>query len=339
MSTNKYKYALIDLSYLLTRNIYAISKGKSNESGEWNEGDVIKATIYTINKVARDFGITADKFIMLYDKWDPIIGGYYRSWLLKDSVSYKGSRVYINEDYINSLKANPDVSEEELKRALEEFKVNQIKLKTKKGMINDFKTIGIPCLGVEGWEFDDLAWLSACILHEIEPKKCVIITKDSDLQYSLTPKMDYFKLPTGGSSPEVITYDQMYEKIPQKLVDKGISLYDYKSYMDSLGAGHNDMRKTIKPRKNLVETILKILDGNFENVKDPEVFKLQMSTFDLTNYPKLSTAKELISEFDKVGKIGDLAVFHDFCNKYQMTISDKYYDEFTSRLDPTLYVK
>ena len=60
---NRYKYALVDMSYILVRNLKAISAGK--QVGEYNEGEVLRITIQTIKKIVRDYGITADKYIFI----------------------------------------------------------------------------------------------------------------------------------------------------------------------------------------------------------------------------------------------------------------------------------
>ena len=129
-----------------------------------------------------------------------------------------------------------------------EFVAKQIEVfgeMAKNGLIYELNKFGVPCVGVSGWEYDDLAWLASCMLYGVESKPSVIITKDSDLQYAISPQMDYFRIPTGGSEPQIITYNEMYAQIPDRLKGK-VSLYQYKSFMDSLGEGHNDMRKTKK---------------------------------------------------------------------------------------------
>ena len=138
---------------------------------------------------------------------------------------------------VEEMKKDPTKTEEEINKAIDEAYINKVKLEAKKGLMYELDKFGIPCVGVSGWEFDDLAWLASCMLYSEGGKKSIIITKDSDLQYSLSPTMDYFRIPTGGSEPEIITYDQMYEKIPHSLRGR-ISLYQYKSFLDSLGEGH-----------------------------------------------------------------------------------------------------
>lgn len=345
---NKYKYALVDMSYILIRNLKAISYGK--QVGEYNEGEVLRITIQTIKKIVREYGITADKYILIYDRWDKEINGYYRTYLLKDFVAYKGSRVYVNEKYVRELEeklAQMDPSDtagiEKLKKEIESAKKesyeNLIKYKAKEAMINDLGKVGLPCLGLEGWEFDDLAWLSTCLLYnDPDNRSSIIITKDTDLQYSLSPKMDYFKIPTGKSTPKIITYDEMVKVIPQSISAQGVSLYDYKAYLDSLGTGHNDMKPTVLTKKPVDDIILNILRGDYSDVNKDQ-FLAQFNSFDLHKFPRLDQAFKIINEdYKTCGHLGDLDQFHEFCNKYDIhSISDRYYTELIQGFNPMLF--
>lgn len=335
MDNSKYNFCIIDFSYLLTRNLFSISRGK--EIGEYDEGTLIRMCIWSINKLARDFGLTARKCIMIYDKWDKELGGYYTTYLLKGQ--YKDSRKYMNEDLLNEIKADPTKTPEEIHKAELEYYQNQVKYKAKWGMISGLKNFGIPCLGVEGWEADNLAWLASCLLYGKYDKPSVLVTKDSDWTYALSPEMDYFKIPTSGSEPKTITYSEMYYQMPESLRNRGLSLYQYKSYLDVLGGGHNDLRATKKPYADMETTILEILDGNYNGVADIELFKRQLDTFDISKYPRFEEAKRIVTDlFPTCGKLGSVPEFHEFCDKYKISgISDKYFTEFISRFDEKLY--
>lgn len=324
------------MSYILMRNLFAASAGK--KIGEYRAADVERITIQTLNKVSRDYGITASKVIFLYDRWDKELGGYFRTHILKGD--YKSTRVYINEEEVEKMRQDPTVTPEKLAQAELEAYRNKVRYEAKWGMVREFKNIGIPCAGVEGWEFDDFAWLASCLLYNEDPsvKPSIIITKDSDLQYSLTPKMDYFKLPTKGSAPKVITYNEMYYTIPEYLRGS-LTLYQYKSYLDSLGEGHNDMTKTLRPGADPNLAIKKILEGDYSDVTDKEVFDRQMLSFDISKFPRFDKVKSIIeNDFDKMGKLGTVEDFRNYCNRRGVSqISDNYYREFISRFDPTLF--
>jgi hypothetical protein len=327
------------MSYILYRNAHAISGGKG--VGEYTSGEIIRITIQTLNKVARDYGITADKFIFIYDKWDTSFGGYYRTYLLNGL--YKDDRAdnYITSEDVEILKQDPLSTPKKIEEAEKKCYFNSTCREAKHVMIQDLKNFGLPCLGLEGWEFDDLAWLSACILFDnqsLDQKNSVIITKDSDLQYSLTPQMDYFKIPTGGSKPRTITYQEMYNTIPDSLKER-VSLYEYRAYLEALGDGHNNMRKTKKGGVNSEEAINHILDGNYDDIEDKEMFDIHMKTFNICEFPRFEEAVNIIkTQFSTVGRLGSISEFHKFCSKYKVEgISDRYFTEFISRFDPRLF--
>ena len=313
MIGNKFKYAIIDLSMLLYRNSWVISKGKN--PGEYSAGEIIQMTIWSLNKFARDYGITADKFIFAVDKWDPAWNGYYTTYLL--GGAYKDSRGDIEDA---KGKADP-LSTYMKKKKFEELKKD-------------------PSIYLPGYEADNLMYLASMLLYDPTDKPSVMITKDSDISYCTSPKMLQFKMPVGKSEAKFITYEEMYNDMPQEVKDLGISLYQYKAFLDSMGAeGHNGMRKSIKDRVNAVEAIQHIMNGDYSDLEDYDLFSRQMETFDISKYPRFEEAKRQILEIlPTTGGLGSISDFHKFCDKYGITkISDRYYTEFISRFDPTLY--
>ena len=337
MIGNIYKYGLIDMSYLLSRNVFACAR---KGAGNFDAGDVIKMTMQTLNKLPRDFGVTVDKYILIRDTWAKEYGGYYRTHLL--GGKYKDSRVYMTDEMVEEMKKDPTKTEEEINKAIEEAYINKVKLEAKKGLMYELSKFGIPCVGVSGWEFDDIAWLASCMLYREGGKKSIIITKDSDLQYSLSPTMDYFRIPTGGSEPEIITYDQMYEKIPHSLRGR-VSLYQYKSFLDSLGEGHNDMRRSKIQGVDPVVAIEHILGGDYSDLEDYDLFVKQYSTFSVEKFPRLEEAKHIISEqLGSLGRLGSFEEFDSFCDKFglkedQYFKKEKFFSQFINRFDPKYF--
>lgn len=335
MSNNKYKFLICDFSYIISRNLFSLSKNK--EVGEYTYGELIRMTIWTMNKLARDYGLTADKVILIYDKWDKNLGGYYSTYLL--GGKYKDTREYMTEELLDQYKSDPNKTPEEIHDAELKLYQNQVKYKAKWTMISELSNYGLPCLGIDGWEADSLGYLASCMLYNKYDKPSVLVTKDSDWTYALSPATEYFRIPTGKSEPKLITYDEMYYQIPEKIRNKGLGLYEYKAYLDSLGEGHNDMRVTKVPYANVEDTILKILDGDFSNVSDVDLFNKQLSTFDISKFPRFEEAKRLITDIvPTCGKLGSILDFHSFCDKHGISgVSDKYYNEFISRFDEKLY--
>lgn len=341
MIGNKYKYGLIDMSYLLSRNVFACAR---KGLGNFDAGDVIKMTIQTLNKMPRDYGVTVDKYILVRDTWAKEYGGYYRTYLLRGM--YKDSRVYMTDEMVAEMEKDPTKTKEEIEKAKMDAYINKVKSEAKKGLIYELSKFGVPCIGVSGWEFDDLAWLASCMLYEPRPgigsKPSVIITKDSDLQYSLSPQMDYFRIPTGGSEPQIITYDEMYATIPDRLKGR-VTLYQYKSLLDSLGEGHNDMRVSKTPGVDPIVAIEHILNEDYSDLEDYDLFLRQYSTFSVEKFPRLEEAKSIITDkLDKIGRLGSEEEFMEFCDKCglkedQYFKKEKFFSQFINRFDRKLF--
>lgn len=335
---NKFNYLLIDASFILTRNLWIATKDKKPE--EMNPGEVCRITIQTISKLYKDWDCAGDKPILIFDAWSSVVHGYYRSYMIKDFVEYKGTRKFMNQALLDEIKANPESTPEEIAKAEHELAANKCKFEAKKIMKEQFRQIGIPCFYCDGYEFDDICTIASFMLNDISPKPNVIVTKDSDLSYSLAPNTVQFLVPTKGKNPEFVYYNDMYYKIPQVLRDRGVSLYMYHAYCDSLGVtGHNDNLKTIKPGVDGTTAILHILDGDYSDVANIPAFEAQMRSFDLSNFPDLDKVQNMIlNDFSKAGHIGTIPEFKAFCNKNNITgISDAYYMTFTDRLEQRLY--
>lgn len=334
----EYVFAVVDLSYLLQRNLYACSRGLG--IGEFTAGDVVKMTIQTLNKIPRDYKLSISKYILLADKWSENYDGYYRHYIL--SGTYKTDRTWMTPEKLKSIEEDPNSTEKDISKARYELYINNVKQEAKEILKTELRYFGVPCIWQDGWEFDDCAYLFACLWYNnSDPRKSVIITKDSDLQYSINPRVDYFRLPTAGSQPEIIDYEQMYLSIPEDLRNLGMSLYDYKAHMDSLGMGHNMMQKTKYPKADPIITIKKILSGDYSWVKDPDLFKLQLSTFDISKFPGFQDIfNKLTNDIYTIGRLGGVEEFRRFCETHGINgVTDKYYKTFISRFDQKLFTE
>ena len=172
-------------------------------------------------------------------------------------------------------------------------------------------------------------------------KPDIIVTKDTDMLASLTPCMDFFSLPVKNQPPKVTTYDEMYQTIPPKLRDLGVSLYKYNAYLNALGKSHNDMSKSLKSGVDTTDAILHILDGDYSDLENVDMFLAQMKSYDLSCYPRLGEVKNAIeNDFERNGKLANLDEFHEFCNRNNVTgISDRYFSDFINSFDPRYFTR
>ena len=340
MISNKYNQVWVDGSWLLTRSLWMATKDLPIE--EFNPGDVVRLCLYTISKISKDWGISHDKCITVWDKWSKYFGGYWRSWMIRNFVQYKGSRKFITEETIEEMRNDPNVTEEELNKAIRELATNKIKFKAKEIMMNEFPKIGIPSYYYEGLEFDDIVSIASFQLYQEGSKPNVIFTKDSDLQYSTCPNCVWACPPKSGETePKIITYDEMYYQIPEPLRRNGLSLYNYNALMNSAGfMGHNDMGVAKKSHTDSTMALLKIMSGNYSDLENVDMFKAQLASYDLSQFPDLDKVKNDISRFDKIGHYGDLNNFHDFCARNNVTqVSDRYYSAMMERFDQKLFTE
>ena len=327
MIGNNYTLVLIDGSFLLSRALFAVTRGKNPE--DVKPGELMKVNLQTINRLARDWKINGSKVIIIWDKWEPEYGGYIRHHILRDHLVYKGSRRIITEEDLAGLKG------EELKKAEREVKLNELKQETKAAMIKEFPKLGIGCYYFPGYEFDDIATLASFELSGKTELPNVIVTKDTDLTYSLSPGCHFFKLPTYGSEPKIVTYEDMVQQIPAGLRSRGLGLYEYGAMLNSSGfLGHNDLVVTKKKGANMEKTLEGILDGDYSGLKDPELYRLQYSTYNIPAFPSYPAVLEDVHHFLTSGSSGSTFEFDRVCREYEVEgISKEYYLSLISRFD------
>lgn len=340
----QYRNMYVDLSWILTRNLSMVTKNKKPEEMEY--GEILRLTIQTIRKIGRDSGILADKIILVFDHWKEELQGYYRTKYLRDAgVAFKKSRAYYGEEELEKIKNDPSATPEMIAKIEYEVAKTKVKYLAKDAMFNDFPKIGLYTYRKEGYEFDDIVSTASLMrgqTYKLGEKKDIIVATDSDVRYSLSPGCDLFKPKIGNNSPEkLFTYEEMCKEIPQSLVDRGVNLYYYHAFRDCLGYGHNDLVNSRKQYADFEQTVLKLLDNDFSNIKPDmiDLFKAEYATFNISTFPEFDQLQKDIAElFNTKGKIGSLDDFHSICKKHGIkNISDSYYLDFTSTLDERYY--
>lgn len=338
MIINQFSVGYVDLSWILSRNCFAVSARDEN----FTAADVVRMTIQSLSKWLR-LGLSVDKLIFFRDTWDSTLKGYIRTAKLRDAgaaIEYKGDRRYMTEDLLEEIRSNPESTEEDIRKAEKEYYFNTVKNKAKSILINELGNFGISTISVPGWEFDDLATLASHLLYNAE-KPNVIVAKDSDLLYSTSPKCSVWQPPLSSKPEKLVTYEEAYhELLPDRFKGK-LSLYQYFAMSNATGAiGHNNVSRTLSSGKNIDDAIDKVISNNdFSDFDQPDVFMKQYQSFDIWNFPRIEEAKRLILEcVPKIGRLGGLDEFHSFCEKYNINgISDRYYSEFISKFDAKMF--
>lgn len=344
MISNKYSQLWIDISWLLSRNLFAVSAGK--HAGGYHAGEVIRLTIQSIAKLGNQLGLQADAIRLLNDKWAKEYGGYYRTHLL--GGKYKDDRVYVDNLYVENLRdratTDPEITEEVIQKAEDEAFGNQVRMEAKYAIMNELHHFGFASIWYEGLEFDDLAVIASMMYSSGDTtgrKKCCIVTKDSDMMRAVSPCVDFYKFPKKGEEAHIWTYDEAYLQVPEKYREKGLSLYWYHCLLEALGAGHNNARSPRKKGTNVLKVLDEIiLDGNYDSIEDREMFDATMKSFDFSTYPMFPQVQEMIqTRFMTAGRVGTLSEFRNFCLKHNVEgISDAYFSNYVSRLDRSMYL-
>jgi hypothetical protein len=163
----------------------------------------------------------------------------------------------------------------------------------------------------------------------------VIVTKDTDLTYSLSPGFHFFKLPTYGSEPKIVTYDEMVQTIPAGLRSRGLGLYQFGAMLNSSGfLGHNDLIVTKKKGAKMEKTLEGIMDGDYSGLKDPELYQLQFSTYNIPAFPNYPAVLEDVHHFLSDGSSGSTFEFERVVREYEMEgIDREYYLSIIARFD------
>lgn len=338
MIINQFSIGYVDLSWILSRNCFAIAA----RGDDYTAADVVRMTIQSLSKWLR-LGLSVDKLIFFRDTWDSSLKGYIRTAKLREAgaaIEYKGTRQYMTEDLLEEIRSNPESTEEDIKKAEKEYYFNTVKNEAKRILIGELGKFGISTISVPGWEFDDLATLASHLLYNAE-KPSIIVSKDSDLLYSTSPKCSVWQPPLGSKPEKLVTYDEAYRDLLPDRFKGRLSLYQYFAMSNSTGAiGHNDVSRTLIAGKNVDDAIDKVITYNdFSDFDQPEIFMKQYNSFDIWNFPRIEEAKRLITEcIHKIGHLGSVDEFHNFCNKYNITgISDRYYSDFISKFDPKMF--
>ena len=335
---NQFHLGYVDLSWILSRNCFAISSRNDN----FTSADVVTMTIQTLAKFSNSLGLTCDKLLLFRDTWDSSMKGYIRTHMLREAgapVDYKGDRKYMTKWRFEEIKNDPNSTEEDIKKAEKELHFNEVKNESKNILINELGKFGISTISVPGYEFDDLATIASHLLYNAE-KPSVIISRDSDLLYSTSPSCYVWQPPLSNKPPRLVSYEEAYnELLPDRFKGK-LQLYQYFGLSNATGAiGHNNMSRTLADGKKVDDAIEKALTGDLSDFSNPELFKKQYESFDVWKFPKIDEVKRIVTDcLHKVGHLGSINEFKEFCTKYGITkISDRYYSDFINKFDPKLF--
>lgn len=364
---NKYKYIFIDAQILLTTGVFAISS--SSPEGKIQMNDLLRMFILSTFKIIREIG--CDRPFLVWDS-----SPYHKNDILKKLLGkddYKSDRGYKNDsdivnikaqicdtlDKIESLKAEDPILHDaqiaELTEQVEKWRkeiknievsIHNFKVRsdTKYFIIKELQKFGITSIIKKGYECDDICTLLAnwCEEHQ---ERALLVSKDSDYDYMLNPYVDRYnhlckKAPTSEDpNPKFKTYDQMLEYywwIKRDFPDK--RLHEVKALMDSAWGSHNFLHKTVKPEwcKDGI-FLIDALNHGEDAFSDYNLFKIQLETFNFSNYPDYEFIKNCLPWYMTKGELGSFSSFCDFISKNNIKMNPNGYRTILSILDYSLY--
>lgn len=340
-----YKYLIFDGQYYLVRNLKALTPRYSktivlkneegipilNENGNQqcyeitsiSSFDLVKSFFYSIAKFIRE-SASCRKIILCFDS-----APYHK---LKFIENYKGSRSYATYDDL----ARIDKTKDPLSylKIEEELKINRIKQDAKSFILENFSKLGICSIIHKGYEADDLAYKIASRL-ELDDQKSAVVSIDDDWSYLINKNVDWIK----SNTKKRFTYDDIVGRSNDFTDDLGISLFQFKSYYDSMYGSHNDLESTVDVTEKIPfnDLLKKYLSGDLSKILDLNKFNAQYESFDIEKYPEYDQVINKIKSLEFSGHISSIDEFELFKLVNNFNIKTDYYSNFIKELDSTLY--
>lgn len=278
-----YNIILFDGSFFLYRN-QAVYRDATPSK-------LASSFMQSVVKLVRESNITFDVGFLAFDK-----GPYYRTQILKGE--YKDSRDKFTQDEINEAKEVADNAFGEDKAKLqaryEYMRSNFDKMVTRESAMDILSCLGdfgLTTLRYKGYEADDLARI-ICDLYS-DKYSILLLSIDSDWIGNVRPNVDYLRVRHRGikdlyTKDTVKDYPYYIEMRDEGLEEMGLDWY--LEILESMGVGHNDMRKCFDPNKPITIGEIVASWDDLEKLReshnfDVDTFKRQVKTFKYKEFP------------------------------------------------------
>lgn len=279
-----YNIILFDGGYFLFRN-QSIGRGCMN--GSRLAGSFMQSVI----KLVRESPFTFDVGFLAFD-----CKPYHRTQIL--GGKYKDTRDEFTEEDIKKITEQIEISEGEDRVMLENRRSHMLEcikqLNIRHEAINILKNLapyGLTTLHYPGYEADDMARLIVDLYGD--KYSILLLSIDSDWAGLVSENVDYLRVRHRGIKDFYNLETQKGYGDFVKMRDEGLEemgLEWYLQVMESMGIGHNDMRRCWDESYPI--TIGEIIANwdDLEKLKedynfDVDTFKRQFSTFDIKSFP------------------------------------------------------
>lgn len=279
-----YNIVLFDASYFLYRNQ---SVGRGLLTSHKLAGSFIQSVV----KLIRESHVTFDVGFLAFDK-----APYHRTNILKGK--YKDTRDKFTEDDVRSIDIEISNSVGEQRDKLLKTKDHMVdcihQYHVRLGAIDILKNLsdfGLTTLSYKGYEADDIARIIVDLYGD--KYSILLVSIDSDWIGMVGDNVDYLRVRHKGikdfyDSDSVKSYPDYIDMRDAGLEEMGLSWY--LEILESMGVGHNDMRKCWNPD---IEVTIGDIVANWDNLEnlreeykfDVDTFKRQVSTFSFKDFP------------------------------------------------------
>lgn len=300
-----YNIILFDGSYFLFRN-------QSIGHGCMNESKLAGSFMQSVIKLVRESPFTFDVGFLAFDTKP-----YHRTKILEGK--YKDSREEFTDEDIRKINEDIEKAEGDEKVKLENWKshmleaLKQLDIRHKAiGILGNLNKFGLTSLRYPGYEADDLARIIVSLYGN--EYSILLLSIDSDWAGLVSENVDYLRVRHRGvkdfyNLESLKEYSEFIRMKDEGMEEMGLEWY--LQVMESMGIGHNDMRKCWSDNHPI--TISEIISywDDLDQLKDDfefdvDTFRRQLSTFDVKSFPDYNEVINDIKNLNyELGSKGD----------------------------------
>lgn len=273
----KYKYALIDMSWICYRNYCAMGGRNGTKVPDYFPQALVASVTTSILNACREFLI--DKIVQVWD-----FGPYYKQQILNNT--YKAGRYKPTEEEAAKIE------DEQQKEIMLADAYNFTKKNEAQSILMGLSELGLPSIYKPGYEADDLVYILGKMISD-KGDTAIICSVDSDWDYWIHPGIDHY-------NPNRNTIKSYEESCEENGIGE-LSLFEFKALYDSIYGSHNALLKTIK-------------DEHYDR-DCHEIFDIVNSrgfTEDIFEYPDLALAQYKSFQFDQLPDYNTLPLLYEY---------------------------
>ena len=277
-----------------------------------NESKLAGSFMQSVIKLVRESPFTFDVGFLAFDTKP-----YHRTKILEGK--YKDSREEFTDEDIEKITEDIEKAEGDEKVKLENWKshmlesLKQLDIRHKAiDILSNLNKFGLTSLRYPGYEADDLARIIVSLYGD--KYSILLLSIDSDWAGLVSENVDYLRVRHRGikdfyNLESLKGYSEFIRMKDEGMEEMGLEWY--LQVMESMGIGHNDMRKCWSDKHPI--TISEIISywDDLDQLRDDfefdvDTFRRQLSTFDVKSFPDYGEVTDNIKNLKyELGSKGD----------------------------------